>query len=32
MLIIKGLIGGLFQLALFSAFLIIPAGLVIWNT
>jgi len=28
MLIIKGLIGGLLQLALFSAFLIIPAGLV----
>lgn len=27
MLIIKGLIGGLFQLAIFSAFLVIPAGL-----
>lgn len=28
MLILKGLIGGLFQLALFGAFLILPAGLV----
>lgn len=28
MLIVKGLIGGLFQLALFGAFLIVPAGLV----
>lgn len=28
MLIIKGLIGGLFQLAIFSAFIIVPAGLV----
>ncbi len=27
MLIIKGLIGGLFQLALFSVFLVVPAGL-----
>jgi hypothetical protein len=32
MLIVKGLIGGLVQLALFSAFLIIPAGLVTGGT
>jgi len=28
MLIAKGLVGGLFQLALFGAFLLVPAGLV----